>query len=301
MQDGDNMSNLNFIGNVTGMVLAFALATDGRAAGEQATGRVSNFSSPTSSAAPRGGNHPDFSGMWTRGATVTTPFRPPPSGPGPVLSVAAAGTKTNDPGAVYRQGDYTAPVLQPWAAEVVRAHADSERAGKPVRSAKETCWPMGVPYILELNLRAQIIDDDTQIVFLYEQLMQQRFVRLNAAHPINLKPSWYGDSVGHWEGDTLVVDTVGLDKRTWVDGFGTPHTEKLHVVERYHLRNPDTLEVLLTVDDPGAFTTPWSAIASYRKDRSTSEPYIEVACAENNRDEATGGLYPMPVAKTPDF
>jgi hypothetical protein len=295
------MANLNFIANVAGVVLAFAVTPNGYAAGEQATGQGSNSSLATSSAPPRGGNHPDFSGMWTRGATVTTPFRAPPSGPGPVLSVVAAGTRASDNGAVYRQGDYRAPILQPWAAEVVRAHAESEHEGKPVRSAKETCWPMGVPYILELNLRAQIVDDGKQIVFLYEQLMQQRLVRLNATHLANLKPSWYGDSVGHWEGDTLVVDTVNLDKRTWVDGFGTPHTDKLHVVERYHLRNPDTLEVLFTVEDPDAFTTPWSAIATYRKDRSTSEPYIEVVCAENNRDEATGGLYQMPVAGTPDF
>jgi hypothetical protein len=246
------MANLNFIANVTGVVLAFAITANGYAAGEQATGQVPNSSLATSSAAPHGGNHPDFSGMWTRGATVTTPFRAPPSGPGPVLSVVAAGASASDNGAVYRQGDYRAPILQPWAAEVVRAHAESEHEGKPVRSAKETCWPMGVPYILELNLRAQIVDDGEQIVFLYEQLMQQRLVRLNATHLANLKPSWYGDSVGHWEGDTLVVDTVSLDKRTWVDGFGTPHTDKLHVVERYHLRNPDTLEVLFTVEDPDA-------------------------------------------------
>ena len=160
---------------------------------------------------------------------------------------------------------------------------------------------MGVPYILELNLRAQIIDAGKEIVFLYEQLMQPRVAPLNAGPPPDLEPSRYGDSVGHWEGDTLAVDTVGLDKRSWVDGFGTPHTDKLHVVERYHLRSPDTLEVSFTVDDPGAFTTPWSAIATYRKDRSTSESYSEVVCAENNRDESTGELYPIPTAQTPDF
>ena len=246
-------------------------------------------------------NHPDFSGMWTRGATATTPFRPPASGPGPVLSIVATGTKTNDNGAVYRQGDYRAPILQPWAAEAVRVHAESEHAGEPVRSAKETCSPMGVPYILELNLRAQIVDDGKQIVFLYEQLMQPRIARLNVAHPSNLKPSWYGDSVAHWEGDTLVVDTVGIDKRSWVDAFGTPHTDKLHVVEHYHLRNPNTLEVLFTVEDPGAFTTPWSAIATYRKDRSTSEPFTEIVCAENNLDASTGEFYPIPTADKPEF
>jgi hypothetical protein len=295
------MSNLNFIGNVAGMVLAFAVATDAYAADDQATGQVPNSPSATSSAAARGGNHPDFTGMWTRGATVTTPFRAPLSGAGPVLSVVATGTKTNDNGAVYRQGDFRALILQPWAAEVVRAHAQSEHEGKPVRSAKETCWPMGVPYILELNLRAQIIDGGNQIVFLYEELMDRRIVRLNAEHPADLKLSWYGDSVGHWEGDTLVVDTVGLNNRTWVDGFGTPHTDKIHVVERYHLRSPDTLEVLFSVDDPGAFTTPWSAIATYRKDRTTSEPYDEKACAENNRDDSGSDLYPIPIAQTPDF
>ena len=292
------MSCTRFIGLVTGVLCGCGVAVDVYAAGKE---EVPNSSPATSSPVPRGANHPDISGIWTRGATVTTPFRPPPSGPGPVLSVVATGTKTNDDGAVYRQGDYRAPILQPWAAEVVRAHAESEHAGKPVRSAKETCWPMGVPYILELNLRAQIIDAGKEIVFLYEQLMQPRIARLNVAHPADLKPSWYGDSVGHWEGDTLAVDTVGLDKRSWVDGFGTPHTDQLHVVERYHLRNPDTLEVSFTVDDPGAFTTPWSAIAIYRKDRSTSESYSEVVCAENNRDESNGELYPIPTEQTPDF
>ena len=117
------MSKLNFIGKAAGMILAFAVTTDGYAASEQAPGQAPNFSSATSSAAPRGGNHPDFTGMWTRGATVTTPFRPPSSGPGPVLSVVATGTKTNDDGAVYRQGDYRAPILQPWAAEIVRTRS----------------------------------------------------------------------------------------------------------------------------------------------------------------------------------
>src|SRR5947208_4498578 len=121
-----SMSNVNFIGNLAGIVLALAVTTDDYAADEQATGQIPNFSSATSSATVRGSNHPDFSGMWTRGATVTTPFRPPPSGPGPVLSVVATGTNTNDEGAVYRQGDYRAPILQPWAADVVRAHAESE-------------------------------------------------------------------------------------------------------------------------------------------------------------------------------
>ena len=246
-------------------------------------------------------NHPNFTGMWTRGVTVTTPFRAPASGAGPVLSVQAKGERMDDNGAIYRQGDHMAPILQPWAADAVRAHAEIEHKGTPVRSPKETCSPMGVPYILQLNLRAEIIDNGNQVVFLYEQLMQPRIVRLNASHPAGLKPSWYGDSVGHWEGDTLVVDSTGFDKRGWIDSFGTPHTEKLHVVERYRMRDANTLEVTFNVDDPGAFTMPWSAVVAYKKDRTTVEPFTEIVCAENNLDASTGEFYPIPTAQKADF
>lgn len=253
-----------------------------------------------SSAATADAGHPDFTGMWTRGRTADTPFKPPPSGPGPVLSQVLGKKAPVNSGAEYRWGDYTAPILQPWAREVVRAHTESERAGKPVRSAKETCWPMGTPYIDQLNERAEILQQNDHFVFLYEELMQQRFVRINAAHPANLKPTWFGDSVAHWEGDTLVVDTVGIDKRSWVDSFGTPHTDQMHVVERFHLRNPDLLEVLVSVEDAGAFTTPWSGIATYRKDRA-QQPYTELVCPEYDFDASTGEFFPVPAAKKADF
>lgn len=237
--------------------------------------------------------HPDISGLWTRGGAAETPFRPPASGPGPVMTLQLAGQRVP-----RLAGDYNAPILQPWAAAVVRRQSDAVRAGKTVGAPQETCWPMGVPYILELNFHTQIVNDGTQIVFLYERHGQPRIVRLNAAHPANLKPSWFGDSVAHWEGDTLVVDTVGLDPRTWVDNFATPHTDKLHVVERYHRRDANNLDVTVQVYDPGAFTTPWSAQVRYYKD---NDPWLEVACAENNIDAATGKLYAMPMASKSDF
>ncbi len=245
--------------------------------------------------------HPDFTGMWTRGLTATTPYRAPPSGPGPVKSVLESGLNKDDSGVVYRQGDHRSPILQPWAAEAVRQHAEIEHSGKPIRSPKETCAPMGVPYILQLNLRAQILDKGDKVAFLYEQLQQPRIVLIGAKHKANVKPSPYGDSVGHWEGDTLVVDTIGLDKSTWVDAFGTPHTDKMHVIERYRLSGPNALDVNFTVEDPGAFTMPWSAVVTYSKDRSTVEPFTEIVCAENNLDVQTGQLYPIPTAAKSDF
>jgi hypothetical protein len=237
--------------------------------------------------------HPDISGLWTRGGAAETPFRPPPSGPGPVMTLQIPGQSIP-----RLAGDYNAPILQPWATEAVHRQSDLVRAGKTVNAPQETCWPMGVPYILELNFHTQIIDDGKQIVFLYERHNQRRIARLNASHPATVKPSWFGDSVAHWESDTLVVDTIGLDTRTWVDNFATPHTDKLHVVERYHRRDAGNLDVTVEVDDPGAFTMPWSALVSYRKD---GEPWLEVACSENNVDAATGKLYDMPLAAKADY
>jgi hypothetical protein len=109
--------------------------------------------------------HPDISGLWTRGGAAETPFRPPPSGPGPVTTLRLPGQSVP-----RLAGDYNAPILQPWAAEVVRRQSDLVRAGKTaVGAPQETCWPMGVPYILELNFHTQIIDDGKQIVFTASQ------------------------------------------------------------------------------------------------------------------------------------
>ena len=239
--------------------------------------------------------HPDISGLWTRGGAANTLFRPPPSGTGPVMTIRLPGQNN-----VPRQaGDYNSPILQPWAKEVVRRQTDRVLAqSTALHTPQETCWPMGVPHILQLNFHTQIIDDGKQIVFLYERHNQRRIARLNASHPATVKPSWFGDSVARWEGDTLVVDTVGLDTRTWVDIFATPHTDKLHVVERYRRRDANTLDVTIEVDDPGAFTTKWSALVTYQKD---DEPWLETICSENNIDAATGKLYDMPLASKPDF
>jgi hypothetical protein len=245
--------------------------------------------------------HPDISGIWTRGPAFDTAFRPPPSGPGPVMNLSPPPPgRRGGEGINHWQGDYNAPILQPWAAEKVRAHTQADRAGTPMNSAQETCWPMGVPYILQLNQKAQIIESAArhQIVFLYERLMQYRIVRLDVPHRTGLKPSWFGDSVGHWDGDTLVIDTIGLDDRTWVDVFATPHTDRLRVIERYRRVDPTTLDVTIDVDDPGAFTMPWSASVTYRREK---EPFLEIVCSENNINPVTGKLYPIPIADKPDF
>ena len=95
---------------------------------------------------------------------------------------------------------------------------------------------------------------------------QVRHVYLDVPHSANPKPSWYGESVGHYEGDTLVIDTIGLNDKTFIDNFRTPHTEKLHVVERFRLVDGGkVMQVNITFDDPDAFYQSWSGIQRYRR------------------------------------
>src|SRR5262249_31055744 len=116
------------------------------------------------------------------------------------------------------------------------------------------------------------------------------------AHSENPKPSWYGESVGHYEGGTLVIDTVAPNDKTFVDYYRTPHSTKLHVVERWKLiEDGQKLEVTYTVDDPDAFNQPWSAVRQYRRVR---QPMLEEVCAENNQHLFD---YHIPVADKPDF
>jgi len=128
---------------------------------------------------------------------------------------------------------------------------------------------------------------------------ESREIYLDVPHSANPKPSWYGESVGHYEGDTLVVDTIGQKPNTFLDVYRTPHTEKLHVVERWRtIDGGKGLELKITVDDPDAFYQPWSAIV---RDQRGEEPFVtEEICAESNENF---GLFDFhtPVATKPDF
>jgi alpha-L-fucosidase len=107
--------------------------------------------------------------------------------------------------------------------------------------------------------------------------------------------SWYGESVGHYEGDTLVIDTIGLNTKTFVDAYRTPHTEKLHIVERWRMANDRQMEVTFTVDDPDTYYQPWSGMRRYRR---VDQQFAEDICAENNQLVFD---YNIPAANKPDF
>jgi hypothetical protein len=190
---------------------------------------------------------PDFSGIW--GNPYLYGIEPPLSGPGPVVNKARRRQTFDVDGrplpianaplvseATQLVGDYTNPILKPEAAEVVKKHAEMSLAGVGYPSPRNQCWPQGVPFIFT-NDAVQLLQQSDKITMLYDEDHEVRRVRMNQPHPAQVTPSWYGDSVGHYEGDTLVIDTVGfkIGPFSAVDQYGTPFTQTLHLVERYRL------------------------------------------------------------------
>jgi hypothetical protein len=191
-------------------------------------------------------------------------------------------------------GDYTNPILKPEAAGTVKKFGDLLVVGTVSADLHNSCWPEPPPFVMALQFGTLIVQRRDEVTLIYLLHNTVRHVPLNASHPENLTPSWQGHSVGWYEGDALVIDTVGIKVAPFstVDAFGTPHSAALHVVECYRLIDgeaaaeaqrkyagaivraplgltygrgiidPDTadkgLQVDFTVEDPGVFMTPWS-------------------------------------------
>jgi hypothetical protein len=255
-------------------------------------------------------------------------FIPPASGPGPVLQDPARPYVSNDEFRVTgkqpteRVADLNSPILLPWARDVVRQRNELVLSGKGAPSPTASCWPKGVTAFLlsPMTQPMYFVQGPKEVVMILTSFSDVRHVHLTDQHSGDVKTSWYGESIGRYEGDRLVVDTIGLDDRTWVDGFGTPHTKQLHVVERYHLiEDGNVLEADVHVEDPGAFTMPWNAIQRFRQYEAAvrkvpierlaqlaSEPegpLAEHICAENPGSLSFGGVpaLPLPQAVVPDF
>jgi hypothetical protein len=270
-------------------------------------------------AADSAGAIPDFSGVWGRNAVD---FEPPDSGPGPVMNK----TRTF----YMRIGDDTNPILKPDAAEKVRAAAAISRTGEnfPTPSNQCTPWP---PLYAWRALEMQILQQKDQVTILYVGDQQIRRVRLNAAHPSRVTPSWGGDSVGHYEGDVLVIDTVGIKTGgvAMIDNYGTPYSSALHLIERIRLipagaaktaaakaerdsgrvdvemggatvddGYPYGLQIGFTVEDKGTFTRRWSGAVTYLR---SAGPWEERVCADSRHNYITGEDFPLPHADSADF
>jgi hypothetical protein len=211
-----------------------------------------------------------------------------------VTNAAGSGNQPN-----YRIADLSNPNLKPWVKEVMKKDNDEVLAGKIAFTPYSSCTLAGVPGFLALggnNNPYRFIQTPKEVRILRDADSQVRRVYLNVPHSSNPKPSWYGESVGHYEGDTLVIDTIGLNTKTFVDSYRTPHTEKLHIVERWRVVDGGrAMEATFTVEDPDTYYEPWSGMRRYRR---VEQQYVEQICAEGNRNLFDYGI---PVANKLDF
>jgi hypothetical protein len=230
---------------------------------------------------------------------------PPTGGPGPITFDKVHPYVPNGSGKqpTYRVADLTNPILLPWTLPSMKKANDEVLAGKVPFRARERCWPVGVPgfnaySLVEPFFFYQLPD---KVVVINRGGPEIRRIYLNVTHSKDVKPSWYGESVGHHEnGDTLVIDTIGISPKSYTDNYRTPHTDQLHVVERWKLAaDAQTVDVTIFVEDPGAFTTPWTAVQRWR--RVENAPMSMATCSENNGDFFEHGLVPLPQADKPDF
>jgi hypothetical protein len=313
-----NLRQRNFLLVAT---LAGAVATP--ALGQTTAPSVGSAGSGTQSAA----SIPDFSGAWVHPGLG---FGPPLSGPGPVRNKSRLPSGASNFNLLV--GDFTNPILKPEAAEVVKKFGEISLSGLAFPDPDNMCLQDPVPYIF-WNFNVRLLQQPDKVTLIYSHDNDFREVRLHQPHPATVIPSVHGDSVGHYEGDALVIDTVGIKVGPYrmVDRFGTPYSQALHVVERYRLLDYEAtkealaraekewprvgggidpnyrgtgLQLEFTVEDEGVFTMPWSATITYGRDANSY--WDERVCAENVQHDYQANYYSdknahLPTANKPDF
>jgi hypothetical protein len=257
-------------------------------------------------------------------------FEGMPSGPQPLRNLSRRPDGTGNAGQLV--GDYNNPILKPAAAAEVKRQGEISKTGTAFQDPANQCAPQGPPWILRQQ-EIRFMQERDQVTILYMLDGHVRRIRLNSTHPANVKPTWSGDSIGHYEGDTLVVDTIGmkLGPVTMSDNFGSPQSEAMHVVERYRVIDyaeakaafdanekdfgrVDTangngvfidfdyrgkgLQLEFIVDDPNVFTAKWGAKVTYLK---AGGIWQEQVCAENTREYYDDIDTKIPAAEPPDF
>src|SRR5437870_3985673 len=226
-----------------------------------------------------------------RNAAPQNPTAPPAQGRG---NAGGRGARQGPPGPVPRMPDghpdltgiwngfggsgQDAPDMLPWAAKVVADH----RAKQGAEDFEARCLPGGPPRAAPYH--TALFSTPTLVLMLFEgnTHMYRQFFVDGTDHPKDLKPTFYGDSRAHWEGDTLVVDTVSFFEKSWYDFAGTPHTKQMHLTETFHRRDYGNMDMQVTIDDPGVLTRPW--VINRSTTLETAFEMTEYVCNENNQD-----------------
>jgi hypothetical protein len=186
---------------------------------------------------------PDLSGMWYQQRTI-------------------------DPGK---------PEIKAWAEAVVKERAANDGRDLP----QSSCQPMGVTLAPTFQ-PWKTVQTQTLLVIMAEGELPRQVFLDGRGHPKDFNPAWMGHSIGHWDGDTLVVDTIGFNDKAWFGARGIPHTEKMHITERYHRVDLGHLEIEFTIEDPDTFTKPW--VIKRAAELAPNDEVLEYACTENERD-----------------
>ena len=212
---------------------------------------------------------PDFSASNVGWISVGGEWTPLPGSPPPVRQDPAHRYVPNNVGEqpTFRIADINNPNLTQFAKDSLKKTNEEVLAGKPMWSRSARCWATGVPAFLLTPAQPMFfVQTPQQVSMIAQHDNDVRRIYMNVPHSANPKPSWYGESVGHYEGDTLVIDTIGLNDKTFVDNFRTPHSEKLHVVERLRLvEGGKFIEADVLIEDPAVFLKPLHVTALRRR------------------------------------
>jgi hypothetical protein len=209
---------------------------------------------------------PDLSGIWQTGGVSL--FGEP--GVQPRFPTAPATPAPKPEPAPYQE----------WAAAKAKEYVDALAKADPLAR----CLLPGVPRIATMPMPFEIMQKPGRIAILYEAFHAFRIIPTDGRkHPDDLDPTFMGDSVGRWEGDTLVVDVTGFNDKTWLDGRGHFHSDQLHVVERYRRTPEDTIALEVTMEDPKVMTKPWTLHFTLRHP-PREDRVMEYECLENNQD-----------------
>ena len=275
------------LGFVAALVIAAAVSAFGQAApvgqAGAAAGQQRGQRGPTFTTNGNGGIVDADGQDGQRAQRRTGPARPAPRGPnGRVILGPPPGqaglwiggiTNLTNPDNTPIKVPY-----QPWAQAVAQDRRQNQfephTRCKPSGGPRQFLTPYGVEFV-ELQELQRIFILDVGGPHSYRIIYMD-----GREHPKNLTPSYYGHNVGHWEGDTLVVDSVGYNERFWFDRGAHPHTEQLHLIERFTRVDFDNIKYEVTIDDPGAYTAPWSGQFNLRLD--PGDELFEYVCQDNN-------------------
>jgi len=215
---------------------------------------------------------PDLTGIWQGGGAAGLTFAIGAENAKAARPDAAQGGRGGGGGARPEPAPY-----QDWVQPKLKEIRDRRLIDDP----SGRCLLVGVPRITSMPLPIKIVQTKDEVIFMYETFHAFRVIPTDGrGHPDDMDPSFMGDSVGHWEGDTLVVDVTGLNCQTWFDRAGDFHSDALHVIERYTLRGADTLMYEATIDDKNVFTRPWKISMPIYRRLEKNVQLMEFKCVE---------------------